>query len=153
MPNYKGHLVGGAVAFAITFFILKNHQPTLLTSIEWFFFTVVGALFPDIDTKSKGQKYFYRFTFLIMIFLLVQMRFKELAFVSIIALSPLLIKHRGITHSLTFIAALCFLVVVTSQIFLPKYANIIFFDTLFFFVGALSHIYLDLGLQRIFKFK
>ena len=151
MPNYKGHVVGGTVAFALTLYLLRSHNPTFLTCLEWYFFTIVGCLFPDIDTKSKGQKFFYQLVFALAIFLLIQMRFLAVAVVSIVALLPLLIRHRGITHSLWFITCLSLFVIIYAHIKLPAFASVVFFDTLFFFVGALSHLWLDLGFRRMIK--
>src|SRR5438309_2217826 len=62
MPGYKGHLVGGTVAFGLLFFALVGvvvRQPSMLIAGEWLLFALAGSLFPDIDIKSKGQKYFY----------------------------------------------------------------------------------------------
>ena len=66
MPGYKGHLsvalalYGGLIAF------LWHTAPSLQTLVVWFIAICAGALFPDIDTKSKGQKYFYWIMFFIM---------------------------------------------------------------------------------------
>jgi len=67
MPGYKGHLVGGTVAYGLLFFGLVGvvvKQPSMLTAGEWLLFALAGSLFPDIDIKSKGQKYFYYVIFL-----------------------------------------------------------------------------------------
>lgn len=151
MPNYKGHLIGGFFTYLALLYLLRNHSPTVLTIGEWLFFTLMGALFPDIDTKSKGQKFFYRVVFVLLLLLLVQMRFQVIAFVSFVALFPLLIRHRGITHSLWFIMGLSLCTIALAHICVPNFAAIVFFDTLFFFVGALSHLILDLGLRKVFK--
>lgn len=151
MPNYKGHLIGGTIAFSLLVYYLRGQHPSVLTGIEWYCCTLVGALFPDIDTKSKGQKLFYRIIFSFVVFLLIQMRFRAVAFVSLVALAPLLIRHRGITHSLWFILLLCSALVAYTHVYVPAYAPFVFFDVLFFFVGALSHLWLDLGIRRVFR--
>ncbi len=153
MPNYKGHMVGGLVSYAGVLYLLRCHNPTFFTAAEWLFFTLVGALFPDIDTKSKGQKFFYQIVGMLLLFLLIQGRFQTVAFVAIIALFPLLVRHRGITHSLYFIVGLALCVVTYTQLAAPCYANIVFFDTLFFFVGACSHVILDRVISRIWRKK
>ena len=61
MPGYKGHIVGAALAFAGTLLVVsKTYPPTPLTALQWFLLTILGALFPDVDIKSKGQGIFYR---------------------------------------------------------------------------------------------
>jgi membrane-bound metal-dependent hydrolase YbcI (DUF457 family) len=151
MPNYKGHIVGGSIAFAILVYCMRSYNPTVFTAAEWFCCAIIGALFPDIDTKSKGQKLFYRIIFCCVVVLLLQMRFRAVAFVSLVALAPLLIKHRGITHSLWFILGLCGAVIANAHFFVPQYVNLLFFDTLFFFAGAISHLWLDLGFKKMFR--
>jgi membrane-bound metal-dependent hydrolase YbcI (DUF457 family) len=150
MPNYKGHLVGGSIAYAITFLLLRGWQPTVFRAIEWFAFTLIGALFPDIDTKSKGQNLFYKAAGILFIFLIIQQKFKELAFISFVSLFPLIIQHRGITHSLWFIIMLCSSVILFVHLQFPHYSTAIVFDVLFFFVGAVSHLVLDRGVKRTF---
>ncbi|MEX0940898.1 MAG: metal-dependent hydrolase [Candidatus Babeliales bacterium] len=152
MPNYKGHLIGGFFTFIIVSFVCKSVLPlTINTAIEWLFFSLLGSLFPDIDIKSKGQNFFYRLIGIIFIVLFLQRRLYELALVSFVSLFPLLIRHRGITHSLWFICGIFICVTNYAYLFLPQYANIIFFDIFFFCLGAFSHLVLDLGWRRTFK--
>jgi membrane-bound metal-dependent hydrolase YbcI (DUF457 family) len=153
MPNYRGHLVGGTVAYLAICSALKQYDIPKTVAIEWYLFTLIGALFPDIDTKSKGQKLFYRGIFLCSLLLFVQQQFRALSFLCFIALFPLLIRHRGITHSVIFISILSMSIVTASYIWMQPYIFIIIPDVLFFFAGALSHIVLDYGLsatKRIF---
>lgn len=153
MPNYQGHLAGGVVTYAVLRTALHSLHPSIFTSAEWLFFTLIGSLFPDIDTKSKGQKLFYRFTLLFFIILLIQQNVSTVAWLSIAAFFPLMVKHRGITHSLWFISVLCLAAIALSLFFLPQHSTIIVFDTLFFYMGALSHLVLDRGLLRTFHIR
>ncbi len=153
MSNYKGHIFGGVGLFCIARYALKGYNPSILTSIEWLFFTIFGALFPDIDIKSKGQKLFYRLLFLLFCVLFLQQRFAAVALLSLLGVFPLLVKHRGITHSIWFIGTLSITSITYTYLFVPQYASIIFFDTLFFFIGAFSHLWLDLGLRRAVRFR
>ena len=150
MPGYRGHLVGGAVAFGVIFLGARNIvQPTWLTLIEWLGFALLGSLFPDIDIKSKGQKVFYWFTLLLFITLIIQRKFQLLSYVSILAVIPLLVRHRGLFHRLWFIIGMPILVAALVVNCSPKYAQPIAFDTLFFIGGAISHLWLDLGLRQM----
>ena len=79
MPGYKGHLVGGAVAYGVTVYLLRSLNPTAITLVEWFVCTLAGALFPDVDTKSKGQKYFYSVLWMVHLGLFFFEKFKLVA--------------------------------------------------------------------------
>ncbi len=151
MPNYKGHLVGGSIAYAVTLFLLRGWQPSILCAVEWFAFTLIGALFPDIDIKSKGQKLFYQGIGILFVFLVLQKQFQAIAFISFIALFPLVVRHRGITHSLWFILALCLSVLIFVHVQFSDYvAHKLTLDVIFFLVGAVSHLVLDRGFRRTF---
>src|SRR5204862_7628496 len=116
---------------------------------EWLFFTLAGSLFPDIDTKSKGQKYFYCAVLLFFIFLTVRKQFEMVTCCSFMIMTPLLVRHRGIFHNplLVIMGPLCVWAIIHSLI--PKVSHRFFLDTMFFIAGALSHIWLDLGTSQM----
>lgn len=151
MPNYKGHLVGGIVAFIIVFNFIMVKKVSLLVAFEWLCFTLLGALFPDIDIKSKGQKIFYRILLVAFVLLAFSKCVHLLFLLSFISLIPLIVRHRGLCHEVWFVvgAPLCcgFLL---GQFFPSVFWNIVW-NVFFFIVGALSHLYLDLGLKRMLK--
>jgi hypothetical protein len=149
MPNYKVHLVGGAGAFGCLYFALRGHNSSLLTGVEWFVFALAGALFPDIDIKSKGQKYFYRAVVLIFAVMLFKKQFETMACFSFIIMTPMLVKHRGIFHRLWFIVSMPLLVWGLVAVALPHFSSTLFFNTLFFIAGGVSHIVLDMGFRRM----
>ena len=61
---------------------------------------VFFGLFPDVDTKSKGQ-YIYLLLFLIADAVLIYRQdFKRAAYLGLFAVIPILSRHRGWTHSL-----------------------------------------------------
>jgi membrane-bound metal-dependent hydrolase YbcI (DUF457 family) len=152
MPNYKGHLVGGIIAYGLLFFaVFAAQKPSLLIAGEWLLFTLAGALFPDIDIKSKGQKYFYYVILIVLIVLVTQQRFETLACCSFIMISPMLVRHRGIFHNPLFVIVMPLLVWVFMGRSLPHLSQQLFCDTLFFITGALSHIWLDLGTSQTVK--
>lgn len=155
MPNYKGHLVGGIVVYGLFLCVISAFlKPTMLTALEWLLFTLAGALFPDIDIKSKGQKYFYYVIFLFFIVLLARGRFEMLSCCSFIIISPMLVRHRGIFHSPRFLIAAPLIVWILISMSMPHISYQFFYDILFFIMGAISHIWLDFGtsqmLQRLF---
>lgn len=104
MPGYRGHLVGGGVAFVCTLLpasLLVSISPIL--AAEWLICSLAGSLFPDIDIKSKGQKYFY---YVIMIWILLLFSYgyyTQVAWSSVLSITPMLSKHRGIFHRYWFV--------------------------------------------------
>ncbi|HLW72749.1 MAG TPA: metal-dependent hydrolase [Candidatus Babeliales bacterium] len=154
MPGYKGHLVGGGVAFGLLFFGLVGTviaQPSLLTAGEWLLFALAGSLFPDIDIKSKGQKYFYYVIFLFFIILAAQQRFEMLTCFSFVIITPMLARHRGIFHNQWFVIAVPLILWIMVSMAMPRVSNQFFFDILFFITGALSHIWLDFGARQMIR--
>lgn len=152
MPNYKGHLIGGLAVYGlILFFCIGFMKFSIIKAIEWLICTLAGSLFPDIDTKSKVQKYFYILAFLFFIFLAIQKQFKMATCCSFILMIPLLVNHRGIFHHplLVIIIPFCGWAIVHSLI--PRLSGRFFLNILFFIAGALSHIWLDLGTSQMMR--
>lgn len=149
MPGYKGHVVGGVAAFALLLYVLQHQCTSTTTAMQWLGCTLAGALFPDIDVKSKGQKYFYWIVLCVLILLFAFQQLEMLAACGIVSVTPMLCKHRGIFHELWFVIALPCIVWAAASIAYPQYTETLFFCALFFIVGALSHLYLDRGLRGI----
>lgn len=153
MPNYKGHLAGGFIVYLLLLcglFIAR--MPSLLTAIEWLFFTLAGALFPDIDIKSKGQKYFYHVALFAFIVLAAQQRFEIITCCSFLVLSPMLVRHRGIFHHPLFVIAVPLLFWACCALVLtPSASRRLLWDAIFFIAGALSHIWLDVGTKHTLR--
>lgn len=150
MPSYKGHLAGGIFVYLIAiYFIIATQAPSFATGLEWLLFTLAGALFPDVDTKSKGQKLFYWIMLILMIVLLINDKTQELIAVAILGVIPLLVRHRGIFHRLWFVILVPSAVAGILCLYVPHCSSTIKYDCLFFIVGAISHLWLDLGLRRM----
>jgi membrane-bound metal-dependent hydrolase YbcI (DUF457 family) len=60
---------------------------------------LLGALWPDVDTKSFGQFVFYTLFFAFDIWLIYHHHYKAAAFLGLAIMLPILGKHRGFTHS------------------------------------------------------
>lgn len=152
MANYRGHMRGGFVAFAfILFFAIPHYYPSVLTMLEWFLFTIAGSLFPDVDIKSKGQKYFYQIMLVLFIVLALNHHYRQLAVVSVLSLLPLLVKHRGIFHRLWFVIAVPLAIWYCTSLQFPQLREALLMNSLFFVAGAISHLWLDRGI-RMFSF-
>lgn len=152
MPGYKGHLAGGVVIYFIAFYVMTFYiAPTFLTGLEWLLFTLAGALFPDVDVKSRGQNYFYWIVLCLLILLITLHRWKIVALTSILATIPLLVRHRGIFHRAWFVVMIPLTAAGVLSSYVPQHSMRMWIDALFFTVGALSHLWLDLGLRKMFR--
>jgi len=158
MPNYKTHLVGGFFAFAFLYKLSAKLLSKRFYSPEEMAFSLLlcllGSLFPDIDTKSYGQRMFY-FLLLTMIFgsiLLNQWRL--LIVLSSFAMFPFFVGHRGITHRLWFSAITPLPIFITIFDKTSKLSTISKTGYFYFLAGVISHLVLDYSkpLKRIKKF-
>lgn len=153
MANYKGHVTGGIIAYGLltTVIICLKGRPTPCALIEWLLCAIGGALFPDIDIKSKGQKTFYWLLLGIYLMLVLAGSLEVLAFVSILATVPMIVKHRGIFHRLWFVISVPLLFAFWLSICAPYYASALLLDAFYFIIGAISHLWLDFGFWRMFR--
>lgn len=110
MASYKGHIAGGAVltgiyTIAMIFAPVERFAEYASLLYDWqamFAVFVIGmlfALFPDVDTNSKGQDLFYWIIFPVDILLIYSEQFQAAAYLGVIAILPILTHHRGWTHS------------------------------------------------------
>lgn len=151
MPGYKGHLVGGLTAYCLTIFICSWYVNAYPVLAEWLICTLLGSLFPDVDVKSKGQNIFYVVLFIGALILLVQQRYVTLSYVAVLAAIPLITRHRGLLHRFWFIIIAVAGSAYAIAHWYPNLSSRIYVDAGFFLIGAASHLYLDLGLKRMFK--
>lgn len=151
MPNYKTHLFGGFVTYLLLFYILINQNPSILTSVQWLFCCLIGSLFPDIDTKSKIQKLFYTALLITFTILAFNNQTEIMISLSFLGLIPIVVKHRGIFHKAWFLSFISLSILFVSHLYFPKSLNDIFISLTFFTIGAFSHLYLDLGIKRMFR--
>lgn len=152
MANYKGHLFVGTLFFLISLYAFSFYcAPTLLNGLEWFLFSLAGSLFPDVDVKSKGQNYFYWIVFGLLVFLAFMKRWRLAAYISIVSMVPLLVHHRGLCHRIWFVSGVPLLIALAFSSYVPHYTNRLLCDALFFVIGAISHLWLDLGLRKMLR--
>jgi len=110
MANWKGHVIGGvalggAYAAAVSFTPIEHFAEAAGLLYDWqalaavLVLSVLFALFPDIDTNSKGQNIFFGFALLIDILLIWSGNIQAAAYLGLVAMLPVVGKHRGWTHS------------------------------------------------------
>lgn len=110
MANYKGHILGGLVlggayAAALSFAPVEQFAETAGLLHDWqalaavLVISTLFALFPDIDTNSKGQNIFFGLALAVDIMLIWSGNIQAAAYLGLIAMLPVVGKHRGWTHS------------------------------------------------------
>ena len=144
MASYRGHLVGGVLTFGLVLFMRPELTELGLIKLTIALtITLLGSLFPDIDTKSMGQKVFYSLLAVCLVPTICAQSWGLLTIFMILGLVPILVPHRGLTHSPYFLLiAPLFIIWLLSAIdarfiLLPGY---LYF---FFVAGAMSHLILD----------
>ncbi len=140
-------MVGAGAAVVATMMLLAWCGYRLESSVcaQGLFFAWLGALFPDVDTKSKGQKLVYAVVFVLTVTLLCYKKYLVAALVAIVSFVPLFTNHRGLFHRTWFAAAVAALGVVACSLQFPAGSASAVRNGLFFMVGFLSHLLLDFG--------
>lgn len=164
MANYKGHVTGGAVA-GVVYITALNYLPgdvlekTGGVLNDWqtlaglMVLSMLFALWPDIDTNSKGQDLFFGAAFVVDVLLIANGYLEAAAYFGLICMFPILGKHRGWTHSKWA------MFLVPSPIVLVPYLNkssILATYMLYYgaaLVGYFSHLLLDGRIVKWFRVK
>jgi len=164
MSGYKGHIVGAIVVNSALIAAVKLMPGTILerwnsSLADWqltaglFVVAVLFGLFPDIDTNSKGQDIFFGLAFMVEIVLVLTGKFEPAAYLGLMAMTPIVGKHRGWTHS-----KLAMLLVPSPVIIIPYLHNhhvwtlgaLIYAAAV---AGYFSHLLLDGLIIRSFRIK
>lgn len=147
MPGYKGHLAGG-LFFAVMGLVgsvllgLLVLDPLLASCLMGF--CLLGALFPDVDTDSKGQNLFYAVFAAVDFGLILKGQYIWAAWLGLFSMFPAVGSHRGWTHTwwamiVVPLPILCVPAAVqgiaVTENFVPFYVA--------FVVGYFSHLLLD----------
>ncbi len=146
MPGYKGHIAGalalGAGALASLNW-LEWYQPEPLHALAFMGCVLLGALFPDVDTDSKGQKFFYLLLLAINLTLMALGLYKWAAVLGFLAMIPVAAKHRGFIHTWWAMLIIPMLIMLLPALFyqipliilLPFYLASVF--------GYFTHLLMD----------
>src|SRR3989338_854106 len=107
MPGYRTHVVFAVGVYAATMGALSvyAHRPVVLTpavAFLWFMSTILGALFPDVDIKSKGHMLFYEVVVVALFFTWLKAEHSFFVVITFLSLLPLLVRHRGLFHAWWF---------------------------------------------------
>jgi hypothetical protein len=154
MPQYKGHLLGGFVGGVSLLFLLSktiSYSLPVLIALEWLLCALAGSLFPDVDTKSKGQKYFYWLISALILLSFYKGRLYCVLYLMLFSLLPLIVRHRGLFHCTWFLIVVPLGAAALAGAYLPVYRSFLFYDASFFIIGALSHLLMDFGFKGLMR--
>lgn len=100
--RFRGHLVGGCVAgVALAEVAVQSGNVSHYDFNAWgqlFALTLFFSLFPDLDTSSIPQRWFFRAVLACMLVLALFDRYRLAALLGVVALLPVIDHHRGWTH-------------------------------------------------------
>jgi len=103
MGSYRTHTIGGMLAFAgclAALAFLVSAEISIEKGLGLFAITLMAALFPDIDTDSKGQNLFYSLFLLLDVYLILGKNYRYAAILGLLVMLPVLSRHRSWTHTL-----------------------------------------------------
>lgn len=118
MSSGKGHLLFGLICIFGSIFLISNYffKPSIQDIVFYIVIGLLFALWPDVDTKSIGQKVFYTLFLNMDVYLIYNQEFRTAAYFGLIIILPVLAKHRGWTHS-----RLAMVIVPLPILFYPIY--------------------------------
>lgn len=154
MANYKGHIAGAlgvctVYTTAVTFLPIEWYEKTGGVLSDWqmvsalFVVSMLFGLLPDVDTNSKAQDIFFALAFSLDVALIYIGRIEAAAYLGLLAMAPIIGKHRGWTHKKWA------MIVVPLPILILPYlydAQNLVVGALFYgaaLVGYFSHLLLD----------
>ncbi|TVR01652.1 MAG: hypothetical protein EA399_01500 [Desulfovibrionales bacterium] len=146
MPGFKAHLFGGALFFALvltTVLWLGIYQPDQQTVLFLAVIALLSALFPDVDTDSKGRVLFYGALLLIYLTLMIQGRFRLAAVLGFCALLPAVGHHRGWTHTWWAMFLVPLPILILPMVFYERSLTSVLPFYLAAVTGYCSHLLLD----------
>lgn len=148
MPGYKGHITGSLVAggiAAVAAFMLGYHflvTPSQIAGLVGF--CLLGGLFPDSDTDSKGQNLFYGLLIVGDGALIYFRQYSWAAWVGLFAMLPALGHHRSWTHAWWAMLVVGIPIVVIPVMVLGRSSFMVYLPFyVAFTVGYFSHLLLD----------
>jgi hypothetical protein len=164
MSGYRGHIAGGIVvntAYIAAIYIFANHVITKagIRLEDWqllvglYVLAVLFALWPDVDTNSIGQNIFFGIAFIADILLIATGRFEAAAYLGLLAMTPIVGKHRGWTHSRIAMVLVPAPIVIVPYLHSPKLLPLCLLLYGAAVAGYFSHLLLDGLIIKFIRFK
>ncbi len=146
MPSYRTHIFGGLIisiatgATLVAGGLLPQEWPLLILLGG---ICILGSLFPDIDTSSKGQSIFYLAFLVLDGWLLATQRFELAAWLGFLAVIPVVGQHRGWVHTWWAMLLLPLPIVLVPWLVFkqPWHSFSMYYSA--FVLGYFSHLLLD----------
>ena len=96
---YRSHLNAGLAAGAALCTVAVAMEETAPATLAALFALTTGfSLLPDVDVASIPQRWFYRGVLVGLAALIAMERYQEASLVALVAMLPLIHKHRGWMH-------------------------------------------------------
>ena len=146
MPGYRGHLTGGVIVWVLCLVGVISfglYDPEPQTALVLLCIVLMGALFPDTDTDSKGQNLFYGCFVILDLALMIKGEYKWAAILGFCALLPALGHHRGWTHTWWAMFLIPLPIIVLPVVFYDFPLERLLPFYLAGVLGYLSHLILD----------
>lgn len=110
MAGYRGHIIGATLCGAayiggLTILPGDILGETVGILSDWqmvsglIVIAILFGLWPDVDTNSMGQNIFFGIAFIADVLLVLLGRFEAAAYLGLLAMTPIIGRHRGWTHS------------------------------------------------------
>ncbi len=100
MAGYRTHTTAALLFCGLLFAFPFFHALHLYGQLACVGLAVFFGLFPDVDTKSKGQYIFLVSFVLVDIILILREEYKKAAYLGLLVVLPIMSRHRGWTHSI-----------------------------------------------------
>lgn len=152
-------MLGAAYAFASSYAPVEHFASMAGLLHDWealaavLVLSVLFALFPDIDTNSKGQDIFYGIALVLDVLLFWNGRIQAAAILGLIAMLPVVGKHRGWTHSKPAMLLVPSAIVVVPYLYNSKILpiSLVYYGAAV--TGYFSHLLLDGLIFKWFRVK
>ncbi len=164
MADYKGH-IGGAVVICAVFMIGVTLLPVawlaktggILSNWQMvaalFVVAMLFGLWPDIDTNSKAQDIFFGAAFVLDILLIAFGYLEAAAYLGLLAMTPIIGKHRGWTHKKWAMLVIPLPILLVPYLYQPDnlLPGVLFYCAAV--AGYFSHLLLDGLIIKSFRIK
>ncbi|MFP4658365.1 MAG: metal-dependent hydrolase [Desulfonatronovibrionaceae bacterium] len=146
MSGFKGHMLwavilGGMAMGILLWFGLVSREPGVLIGLGAL--VVLGALFPDIDTDSRGQRFFFLILAGFDAALILSGQYIWAAVLGFLALFPAMGLHGGWTHTWWAMLAVPLPILISPPLLFSAELSRVFMLYAAMVFGYFTHLVLD----------
>lgn len=164
MSGWKGHIAGALAVNAAYVGAVEALPNDILNRVNisldnWqlliglFVIAVLFGLWPDVDTNSMGQNIFFGIAFVADIILVATGKFEAAAYLGLLAMTPIVGKHRGWTHSKLAMILIPLPIVLVPYLHSSRVLGISLLIYGAAVAGYFSHLLLDGLITKHLRFK